>query len=70
MNVLICDKCGRHIDGKIYERIQITKMIEWKHLPVTYDLCMDCFANLVKFMGEEKRNEEWKVKDEADKQGD
>ena len=57
MTVLICDKCGRPIDENNYERIQITKMLEWKHLPVTYDLCMDCFANLVKFMKECKNAE-------------
>ena len=55
MDVKICDKCGRLIDENSYERIQITKMLEWKHLPVTYDLCMDCFADFEKFM-EEKGN--------------
>ena len=57
MNVLICDKCGRRIDGNSYERIQITRIDERRRLPVTYDLCMDCLADLRKFMGEEKRNE-------------
>ena len=52
MNVLICDKCGRRIDENSYKRIQIIWIDERKRLPVTYDLCMDCFTNFEKYMKE------------------
>ena len=50
MDAKICDRCGNPIEGNNYRRIHSARMDGWKCVPVTYELCMDCFANLVKFM--------------------
>ena len=57
MNVYCCDRCGKPIEGNNYKRIHSTRMDGWKCVPVTYELCMDCFADFEKFMEECKNAE-------------
>ena len=52
MKTTTCDRCGNPIEGNSYRRIHSTRMDGWKCIPVTYELCMDCFADFEKFMGE------------------
>ena len=58
MNVYYCDRCGKPIEGNNYKRINFTRMDGWKCIPVTYELCMDCFADFEKFMEECKNAED------------
>ena len=60
MDAKICDRCGNPIEGNSYRRIHSARMNGWKCVPVTYELCMDCFANLVKFMGEKSNGQSFK----------
>ena len=55
MDVKICDRCGKPIEGNNYERIHSTRMDGWKCVPVTYELCMDCFSDFAKYMKEKKQ---------------
>ena len=50
MDVKICDRCGKPIEGNNYKRIHPTRMDGLKYVPVTYELCMGCFADFEKFM--------------------
>lgn len=50
MNIHYCDRCKKPIDGYNYKRVHTTKMDGWKCIPVTYELCIDCFADFEKFM--------------------
>ena len=52
MDAKICDRCKKHIEGSNYRRIHSARMDGWKCVPVTYELCMDCFTDFEKFMGE------------------
>lgn len=54
MNVYCCDRCGKLIEGNNYKRIHSTRMDRWKCVPVTYELCEDCFADFEKFIRGEK----------------
>ena len=54
MKTIICDRCGNPIEGNSYRRIHSVRMDGWKCIPVTYELCMGCFADLEKFMEEKK----------------
>ena len=56
MDAKICDRCEKHIEGNSYKRIHSIRMDGWKCVPVTYELCMDCFADFEKFM-ENKDND-------------
>ena len=56
MDAKICDRCGNLIEGNNYRRIHSARMDGWKCVPVTYELCMDCFADFEKFM-ENKDND-------------
>ena len=56
MDAKICDRCGKPIEGNSYKRIHSTRLDGWKCVPVTYELCMDCFTDFEKFM-EEKNND-------------
>ena len=55
MDAKICDRCGKPIEGNNYKRIHSTRMDGLKYVPVTYELCIDCFTDFEKFM-EEKNN--------------
>ena len=55
MDVKICDRCGKPIEGNNYKRIHSTRMDGLKYVPVTYELCTDCFADFEKYM-KEKNN--------------
>ena len=57
MDAKICDRCGKHIEGSNYRRIHSARMDGWKCVPMTYELCMDCFADFEKFMEEGKNAE-------------
>ena len=52
MDAKICDRCGKRIEGSDYRRVYSTRMDGWKCVPVTYELCEDCFADFEKFMEE------------------
>ena len=58
MNVYCCDRCGKRIEGNDYKRIHSSKMDGWKCVPVTYELCMDCFTDFEKFIEEMKNAED------------
>ena len=58
MDVKICDRCGKPIEGNNYKRIHSTRMDGLKYVPVTYELCMGCFADFEKFMEECKNAED------------
>ena len=58
MNIHYCDRCKKTIDENNYKRVHTTKMDGWKCIPVTYELCMDCFADFEKFMEECKNAED------------
>ena len=58
MNVYCCDRCGKRIEGSNYERIHSSRMDGWKCVPVTYELCMDCFTDFEKFIEEIKNAED------------
>ena len=58
MDVTICDSCGKPIEENSYKRIHSTRMDGWKCVPVTYELCMDCFTDFEKFMEEIKNAED------------
>ena len=55
MDAKICDRCRKPIEGNSYKRIHSTRMDGWKCVPVTYELCMDCFTDFEKYM-KEKNN--------------
>ena len=57
MDTKICDRCEKHIEGSNYRRIHSARMDGWKCVPMTYELCMDCFADFEKFMEEGKNAE-------------
>ena len=57
MDAKIYDRCGKHIEGSNYRRIHSARMDGWKCVPMTYELCMDCFADFEKFMEECKNAE-------------
>ena len=52
MNIHYCDRCGNPIEGNSYRRIHSARMDGWKCIPVTYELCKNCFTDFEKFMGE------------------
>ena len=52
MNVHYCDRCGKRMEGSNYRRIHSSRMDGWKCVPVTYELCMDCFTDFEKYMKE------------------
>ena len=58
MNVYCYDRCGKRIEGSDCRRIHSTRMDGWKCVPVTYELCMDCFTDFEKFMEECKNAED------------
>ena len=57
MNVHYCDRCGKRMEGSNYRRIHSSRMDEWKRVPVTYELCEDCFTDFEKYMEEKKMKE-------------
>ena len=57
MNVHYCDRCGKCIEGSNYRRINFTRMDGWKCVPVTYELCEDCFADFEKFIEQKTMKE-------------
>ena len=54
MNIHYCDRCKKSIEVNSYKRIHSPRMDGWKCVPVTYELCMDCFTDFEKFMEEKK----------------
>lgn len=50
MNVRHCDRCGKRIEGSDYED-------KYPTIIVNYEFCVDCLADLRKFMREKKREE-------------
>ena len=52
MDAKICDRCGKPIEGNSYKRIHSTRIDGWKCVPITYELCIDCFTDFEKFMEE------------------
>ena len=45
MKIIICDRCGKTIEGSDYEDKYPTIIMKYK-------LCMECFTDFEKFMGE------------------
>ena len=56
MNIHYCDRCKKPIDGYTYKRVHTTKMDGCKCIPVTYELCVGCFADFEEFMNDRNNN--------------
>ena len=56
MNIHYCDRCKKPIDGYNYKRVHTQKMDGWKCIPVTYELCVGCFADFEEFMNDRNNN--------------
>ena len=52
MDAKICDRCGKRIEGSDYKRVHSVRIDGWKCVPITYELCIDCFTDFEKFMEE------------------
>lgn len=66
---LVCDRCGKVLEGPMYFKLEVTKpsLMRMKHwgIPNTYDLCPECMEDLDKFLGVARKTESIKESDVA-----
>ena len=55
MKTITCDRCGESV--KLFDSINLKLSSNKLWIKGNFDLCMDCYDEFKKFIGEEKRNE-------------
>lgn len=55
MKTIICDRCGKNV--KLFDSINLDISSNNLFIRGNFDLCMDCYDELKKFIGDEEKYE-------------